>query len=82
MRRKNQISEYHAPSPKGYNKEDTRSIDEKHPNPLEYWGGKPKDPWSVIGEQPSNLQVGYFLGKKPEEGQVGERSRTFSLAYW
>ena len=32
-----------------------------------YWGGKPKDPWSMIGEKPPNLQVGYFLG-----GKLGE----------
>ena len=60
VRRKNQIPEYHAPSSEGYDEEDTRSIDEKPPNPVGYWGGKPKDPWSVIGEKPPNLQVGYF----------------------
>ena len=32
MRKKNQISEYYAPSPKRYNEEDTRLIDEKLPN--------------------------------------------------
>ena len=36
VRWKNQISEYHTPSSKGYNEEDTRSIDEKHPNPMGY----------------------------------------------
>ena len=35
MRKKNQIPEYLAPSPKGYNEEDTRSIDEKPSNPVE-----------------------------------------------
>ena len=34
MRRKNQIPEYHAPNPKGYNEEDMRLIDEKPPNPV------------------------------------------------
>ena len=28
VRKKNQIPEYHAPSPKGYNKKDTRRIDQ------------------------------------------------------
>ena len=32
VRGKNQIPEYHAPSPEGYNEEDTRLIDEKPPN--------------------------------------------------
>ena len=36
VRRKNQILEYHASSPKRYNEEDTKSIDEKHSNPMEY----------------------------------------------
>ena len=60
MRKKNQIPEYHAPSPKGYNEENTRSIDEKLPDPVGYWEGKPKDLWSVIGEKHPNLQVEYF----------------------
>ena len=68
VRKKNQIPEYHAPSPEGYDKEDTRSINEKPPNLVGYWGGKPKDPWNVIGKKPPNLQIGYFLGRKPEEG--------------
>ena len=34
MRRKSQISEYYIPSPKGYDEEDTRSIDEKPHNPV------------------------------------------------
>ena len=34
MKRKNQIPENHAPSPKGYNEEDTRLINEKLPNPV------------------------------------------------
>ena len=32
MRKKNQILEYHAPSPKGYNEEFTKLIDERPPN--------------------------------------------------
>ena len=35
VKRKNQILDYHASSPKGYNEEDMRSIDEKHFNPVE-----------------------------------------------
>ena len=34
VRRKNQIFEYPSPSPKGYDEENTRSIDEKPPNPV------------------------------------------------
>ena len=34
MRKKNQIPEYHAYIPEGYDKEDTRLIDEKPPNPV------------------------------------------------
>ena len=60
MRRKNQIPKYYAPSPKGYDKKDMRLIDEKPPNPVGYWGEKPKDLWNVIGKKPPNLQVGYF----------------------
>ena len=60
VRKKNQIPKYHAPSPKGYNEEDTRLIDEKPPDSIGYWGGKPKDLWSVIGEKSPNLQIGYF----------------------
>ena len=48
----------------------------------EYWGGKPKDPWGVIGEKSPNLQIGYFLEGKPRENQTGERFRTFLLAWW
>ena len=44
MRRKNQISEYYAPSLKGYNEEDRRLIDEKPPNPIENWEEKLGDP--------------------------------------
>ena len=55
VRKKNQIYEYHAPSPEGYNEEDIRLIDEKLPNPVGYWGEKLKDPWSVIGEKLPNL---------------------------
>ena len=40
MRKKNQISEYHSPSPKGYDKKNTRLIDEKPPNPLGVLGKK------------------------------------------
>ena len=58
VRKKNQIFKYHVPSPEGYNEEDTRLIDEKPHNLVEYWGGKPKDLWSVIGEKPPN-QVEY-----------------------
>ena len=36
VRRKNQILEYYAPSPEGNNEEDTRLIDEKPLNPVEY----------------------------------------------
>ena len=36
VRKKNQILEYHIPSPEGYNEEDMRSIDEKPPNPVGY----------------------------------------------
>ena len=32
MKRKNQILEYHAPSPEGYNEKDTRLINKKPPN--------------------------------------------------
>ena len=32
MRKKNQIPQYHAPSSKGYDEEDTRSINKKAPN--------------------------------------------------
>ena len=42
MKRKNQIPEYYAPSPKKYDKEDTKSIDKKPPNPVEYWRKKTK----------------------------------------
>ena len=34
VRRKNQISEYHTPSPKGYDEENTRLINKKLPNPV------------------------------------------------
>ena len=34
VRKKNQIPEYPAPSPKAYNEEDIKSIDEKSPNPV------------------------------------------------
>ena len=47
----------------------------------EYWGEKPKDPWSLIGKKSPNLQVGYFLGEKSKENQAGERSRTFWLVW-
>ena len=60
MRKKNQIPEYHTSSPERYDEKDTRSINEKSPHPVGYWGGKPKNLWSVIGEIPPNLQVGYF----------------------
>ena len=55
MRRKNRILEYHAPSPKRFDEEDKRSINEKPSNPVGYEGGKPKDLWSVIGKKPPNL---------------------------
>ena len=43
MRRKNQIPEYHTPSPKGSIKMiREQSINEKPPNPVGYWGKKPK----------------------------------------
>ena len=51
VKRKNQVPEYYAPSPKGYNEEDTRSIDEEPPNRMGYWGEKPKNLWSVIDEK-------------------------------
>ena len=31
----------------------------------ELWGRKPKDPWNMISEKPSNLWVEYFLEGKP-----------------
>ena len=43
MKKKNQIPKYHAPNPKEYNKEDARLIGEKLPNPVRYWGEKPKN---------------------------------------
>ena len=54
MRRKNHIPDYHAPSPIGtMRKICEQSIDEKPHNLIGYWGEKPKDLWSVIGEKTS-----------------------------
>ena len=47
----------------------------------EYWGGKLKDPWSVIGKKPPNLQVRYFLEGKPGKNWAEERFKTSSLAW-
>ena len=33
----------------------------------------------MIGEKPLNVQVKYFLKKKPRENQAKKRSRTFLL---
>ena len=44
VRKKNQISEYNAPSPDKYDEEDTRSINENLLTQWEYWGRKPKKP--------------------------------------
>ena len=44
MRKKNQIPEYHAPSPVGImRKIREQLINEKPPNQVGYQGGKPKD---------------------------------------
>ena len=41
MRRKNLIFEYHASVAVGIIEDDTKSIDEKKPNLVENWEGKP-----------------------------------------
>ena len=44
------------------------------------WGKKSEDLWSMIGEKPPNLQVKYFLKRKPRGDWTREKSRTSLLA--
>ena len=62
MKKKNQIFEYHASSPKRCDKENIRLINEKSLNQVENWGKNLKNLWSVIGEKPPNL-IRYQRGK-------------------
>ena len=62
VKKKNRILEYLASSSKGYDKEDTRSIDEKPPKPgrvLIEKNRKIHEVWLV--KKLPNLQVGYLL---------------------
>ena len=43
VKKKNKIFEYYTSSLKGYNEEDTRSINEKLPKPINNWERKPED---------------------------------------
>ena len=67
MRRKNQIPEYYNSSPKGYNKEDTKLIDEKLPNPVGELKKEIEKSQVYFEEKLSNLQVEYFLERKSRE---------------
>ena len=79
MRKKNHISEYHAPSPVGtMRKIREQSINEKPFNLVGYWGGKQKDLWGVIGEKTS--LPSRILKRKTGRSQIRERSRTSLLA--
>ena len=42
-------------------------MNEKPPNPIEYWGGKPKNLLSVIGEKSPKLQVKYCKEESRKE---------------
>ena len=48
---------------------------------MENWGENQKI-LSVFGEKSLNLQVRYFLGRKPRGNQAKKRSKTFLFTWW
>ena len=53
-------------------------------NLLTKWGTEEENKkiLSVFDEKPSNLQIEYFLERKPRNDQAGKRSRSFLSACW